>query len=341
MKKQILLNRNEMTVGPAPACLKVLKNFKPSHASQYLAGYYTSLLVPKLAQKFKLPENQIALSYGSEDFLRTVFNSLDPQKDSVLTHEYHYVYYEKYAAARGFKLHTFKLTDTGAKFIFDIDDCIKQYKKTKPKIILITSPNNPTGNSVAVRDLEKLLTAISKKTLVIIDGAYAGLAGKNEDAITTKLVTTYENLIITRTFSKLYALAGLRIAYCLSGSEAQKLLGYQPYYLGFSRILEETALAALGATGYYKKLRERIIKDRTNFITALNNLKHFTAYPSDATFVLIKPDEAIREIFKRTIEKAPFNLVRPISENHFRVSLDPQKYTKEFIKLLTKIDIQV
>ncbi len=330
-----------MTVGPAPACLKVLKNFKPSHASQYLAGYYTSLLVPKLAQKFKLPENQIALSYGSEDFLRAVFNSLDPKKDSVLTHEYHYVYYDKYAAARGFTINTFKMIDTGKKFIFDIDDCIRQYKKTKPKVILITSPNNPTGNSVAVRDLEKLLTAISKKTLVIIDGAYAGLAGKNEDALATKLVTNYENPIITRTFSKLYALAGLRIAYGLCGSEAQKLLGYQPYYLGFSRILEETAIAALGATGYYKKLRERIINDRNTFITSVAKLKHFTAYSSDATFVLIKPDTHIREHFKRAIDKAPFNLVRPISETHFRISLDPQKYTKEFIKLLTTIDSQV
>jgi histidinol-phosphate/aromatic aminotransferase/cobyric acid decarboxylase-like protein len=138
--------------------------------------------------------------------------------------------------------------------------------------------------------------------------------------------------------SMLYALAGLRIAYGLCGSGAQKLLGYQPYYLGFSRILEETALAALAATGYYKKLRERIIADRNNFIIAVNKLNHFTAYPSDATFVLIKPDTTIRELFKRTVEKTPFTLVRPISETHFRVSLDPQKYTKIFIKILEQID---
>jgi histidinol-phosphate aminotransferase len=259
----------------------------------------------------------------------------------VLTHEYHYIYYDKYAAARGFTINTFKMIDMGKKFIFDIDDCIRQYKKTKPKVILITSPNNPTGNSLATPDLEKLLRSISKKTLVIIDGAYAGLGENNEDIIAQRLVTSYENLIITRTFSKLYALAGLRIAYGLCGREAQKLMGYQPYYLGFSRILEETALAALGATGYYKKLRERIVTDRAHFITAINNLKHFTAYPSDATFVLIKPDVTIRELFKQAVQTAPFNLVRPISETHFRVSLDPQKYTKIFIKLLAKIDLQV
>src|SRR3989338_9034416 len=341
MTKQLLLNRNEMTVGPAPGCLKVLKNFKTDHASRYLEGYYTSLLIPKLAQKFNLPEEQVILSYGSEDLLRTVFNSLDPKKDSVLTHDYHYVYYDKYAASRGFTIHTFKLNDTGRSFVFDVADCLKQYKKIKPKIILLTSPNNPTGNSLSVSDLEKILSGVSRTTLVVVDGAYAGLSGKPDTTDYLELVGRYDNLVITRTFSKLYALAGLRIAFALCGKKVKKLLNYQPHYLGFSRILEEVAIAALDATCYYKKLRQLIIKDRTFFIDAVNKFKHFTAYESDATFVLIKPDAKIITLFTQTVEQAPFNLVRPISETLFRVSLDPQKYTKKFVQLLSQIDRQI
>jgi histidinol-phosphate aminotransferase len=341
MKKQLLLNRNEMTVGPAPACLKTLRNFKPSHAAQYLPGYYTSILIPKLAKKHHVPEEQIILSYGSEDFLRTVFNHLDPTRDCILTHTYHYIYYDRYAKERGFNIIQFGLEDKNNHFEFNVADCLKKYRQYRPKSIVITSPNNPTGNSLKPLELESILKKISQKTLVVIDGAYAGLALKNDDEKILHLVHTYPNLAITRTFSKLYALAGMRIAYVVVGKNVKKLLGYQPYYLGFSRILEEVAVRALEATDYYRQLRELLIKDRTFFITEVNKLHHFTAYPSDATFVLIKPDTAVRAVFKKTIMEASFNLVRPINEELYRVSLDPKKYTKKFVDLLSRIDRKI
>src|SRR5579864_8765142 len=98
---QLLLNRNEVWQGPAPACEDVWRSFKREDAASYRDGYFTSALIPALSKKFSVPEDHIILGYGSEELLQLVFDTLQPHKDIVLTHEYHYSYYQKYLDFRG------------------------------------------------------------------------------------------------------------------------------------------------------------------------------------------------------------------------------------------------
>ena len=170
---QLILNRNEIIAGPAPACLWAIEKFKPDHVSRYLESYYNSVLVPQLSQSFGVPEKHIMLGYGSEHLLSLVFNFADG--GSVLTHTHHYIFYDKYIQERNISLHTFNIVEQDKEFVFDIKDCIKQYKKFRPKVLLITSPNNPTGNSISFADIKKILEVVSKKCLVVVDEAYWGL----------------------------------------------------------------------------------------------------------------------------------------------------------------------
>ncbi len=335
---QKIFNRNETLYGPAPAAVAAIKNLNREHIFQYINGYHTSILIPALAKKFTIPEAQIITSYGSENFLETVFNSLRAGEDEVLTHQFHYIYYEKYLAFRGVKLHEFKLVQKPSEFLFDITDCIAQIKKIKPKLVLLTSPNNPTGNSITPDDLEKILAAAPPTTLVIVDEAYYGLNAAYPEKKFLALLAKYPNLAYGRTFSKLYALAGLRVAYALCGTNVKNLLRYQTHYLGMSRILEQVAVAALDAKPYYKKLAAAYAKDRAQFIRAVNKLKNFHAFTSDASFVLIHVDAKILPTFVATTQKASFLISKPVTENLYRISLDPKKYTKQFIALLKKID---
>lgn len=337
MKKQLLLNRNEILLGPSPKCLNVLKKFKPEHAYRYLDGYYASNLIPHLSKRFNLPQDQIITGYGSEAILQKVFDSIG-KDGSVLTNDLHFGYYDAYLKQTRVKLDTFTLDNTGSSFSFNIENCIAQYKKTKPAVVLITSPNNPTGNSLSVTQLKQILTAVSLKTLVVIDEAYYGFDTNYKESQYLALLKLYPNLMYIRSFSKLYALAGLRIGFGLCGKSVVQSLQWQPPYLGPSRVLEEVAIAALADRKYYTRLAEKYMADRGHFIKAVNSLKHFKAYNSQATFVTIEADSVIIPALQKLLASTSVQISKFITPTLMRVSLDPTQYTQRFLRLLNKAD---
>lgn len=103
-----------------------------------------------------------------------VFDRLDSSSDSVLTHQFHYHYLKKYLDFKEITLHSFKMREEIGEFVFDIEDCIQLNREIEPKVILFTSPNNPTGNSLSVCALKKILVATNLETLVIVDESYWG-----------------------------------------------------------------------------------------------------------------------------------------------------------------------
>lgn len=338
MKGKLLLNRNEVIQGPSPKCLDVLKNFPPEKIAFYFDGYFGSVLIPKLSKIFSFPEQQIVIGYGLEDIFRIIFDSLKPETDVVLTHELHYTYYDKYLNFKNIKLENFKLVENQKEFSFDIDDCLEKIQKVKPKVVLITSPNNPTGNSINLADFEKILSMTDKNTLVVLDEAYFGFDENYNQQDFLALLEKHENLMILRSFSKLYALAGLRIGFALCGAKIKEILRYQNYYLGGSRILEEVAVSALESEDYYKNLSEEIIKDRENFITEVNKLKNFEAFHSKANFVLIKVGESVKELLEQELDNIDFSISKFIFGNYMRVSIGSKQHTERFLEVLTKID---
>lgn len=338
--KQLILNRNEVVQGPSPKVLEVLRNFKPEHANFYIGDYYHSILIPKISEIFGILEDQIITSYGEEDFFRTIFNELDPKKDSVLTHLFHYTYYKKYLDFKSIVLNTFEMKEENGNFVFNIESCIQQYHKTNPKILILTSPNNPTGNSLSQEKLEKLLKNITVETLVVVDEAYWGFDQEYDQQAFLSLLCKYPNLVFLRSFSKLYALAGLRISFALCGANVKNILKYQNRYLGLSRILEEVAIAALESDDYYKKLSAEIIGNRENFIDELRNFKNFQPFSSKANFVLVKiASNVVVERLKNALQKEEVVISKFVDENFLRVSVGEKENTRKFLKLLEKIDI--
>lgn len=336
--KKLLLNRNEIIQGPAPECLGVLKNFDPKHASFYFDGYYTSILSQKLSEIFNISANQIMIGYGVEHIFRTIFDNLNPTNDIVLTHELHYTFYSKYLDFKGIKLSEFKLIENEDNFNFDIDDCLKKIIELNPKVILITSPNNPTGNSIDLESFSKILDASSKDSLVVLDEAYFGFDKDYDEKSFLSLLQKYDNLIILRSFSKLYALAGMRIGFGLCGKRVKEMLHYQDLYLGGSRILEEVAIMALNSTEYYENLSQEIIEDRDYFTESVNKLSHFKAYVSKANFVLVKVNAESKPILESKLEKENFLISKFVDGNYMRVTIGSRFHTQKFLEVLSEVD---
>ena len=340
--KQLLMNRNEVFQRPSPKVLNTLKNFKAEHVNRYfdeIDGYYNSILIPKISKIFGISDKQVIISYGEEDFFRTVFERLSLQKDFILTSQLHYSYLDKYLYFKGINLLTFRMYEKDKNFVFDVEDCIKQYQKFNPKVILIASPNNPTGNSLSVTELEKILKNTRVETLVIFDEAYYGFdEGYNQQAFLS-LLNKYANLVLLRSFSKRYALSGFRIGFALCGVNIKNLLNYQNRYLGLSRILEEVAIAALESEDYYKKISSEIIGDREYFIKSVRNFNNFKPFNSKANFVFMRV--ASGDIIKQmqdAFTKEEVIIGKFMDDNLLRVTIGYNEYTRKFLKLLERID---
>lgn len=332
--KQVFLNRNEAPYPPPKKVLDVLQRFDVDHVGRYLEGYYHSVLVSKLSKKFKIPEQQIVISYGEEDFFRTVFDTLNPKIDSVLLSDLHYSYFDEYLNPKKISLHTFKTIEGDGAFSFDINDCIKQYKKVRPSVLIIVSPNNPTGDAISLVDLKKILAAVKKETLVVIDEAYYGFDEHYDEKGFLLLLKRYPNVMLLRTFSKYYGMAGLRIGFALCGKSVDPLLHYQTRYLGFSRILEEVAVAALESDDYYRHNAKKVIADREFFIRAVEKLDGVKAFRSKTNFVLLRVDRTTIGPLGKLLEKQRVIIVKLFDGNFVRVTVGWTKETRNFLKLL-------
>lgn len=340
-RKQKLLNRNEVVQGPSPSVRRALKNFDIAKAPFYFEGYHGSALVPELSKKFGLPMDQISVGYGIEFFLRNIFENLDPKRNAVLTHEIRFTYYPHYAKLKNVLLADFRLAERGHRFAFDVADCVRQIKKLKPKVVLIASPNNPTGHSIAPRELERILKTAGKQTLVVLDEAYQGYDPHYDEKKFLALLKKYPHLAILRSFSKRYALAGVRIAFALWGKNAKRLARFEDLYLGGSRLLEHLAIAALRSKPYYAKLAKEVKRDRDHFIKTVRGMKHFKAFDSNANFVFVKvAPQAIAQA-KKTLEALPIVVSKFVLPDAMRVTIGYQPYTAPFLKALKKIDRSV
>ncbi len=337
-KEVSLLNRNEMFQGPAPKCVGVLRNFERGTMSRYFDGYHGSVLAPKLAKIFQVPQSQILIGFGIENILRTIFDSLHERRDAVLTHDFHYTYYSKYLSFRHIPIHTFRLIEDENQFHFDIDECLEKIQSVKPKVVLITSPNNPTGGTISSKDLKRILSITNKDTLVVLDEAYFGFDNSYDEKAFLSLLKKHDNLMILRSFSKLYALAGLRIAFALCGKEAKKMLRYQDMYLGGSRILEEVALAALDSKRYYQRLTAQIIRERERLIKSVNKFHHFKAFSSKASFVFIKVDVKAKPLLEQRLAKMKFVISKFTSDQFVRATINTKEHTSQFLQTLSGVD---
>ncbi|MCP5405747.1 MAG: histidinol-phosphate aminotransferase family protein [Pseudomonadaceae bacterium] len=330
---QIIHDRNELLQGPAPKCIETLRNFPIEKVFSYPDGYYGSVLVPELAKRYGVAPQQVIISYGAENLLETVFKWLRDD-DCVLTQQHHYRFYTFALKHLGIPLHTFAMREEGHDFVFDVDDCIAQYKKHKPRLLLLTSPNNPTGNVLALEDFKRILAAVEPHTLVIMDEAYWGFDHTYNEQIMLDLLHQTPNLVLARTFSKYYGLAGLRMGYALCGTNVVNMLKYQPPFLGFCRVAEAVALAALGEGDYYAGTAQQVIDERGRMVEALKGLAHVHPYNSRANMILVKLTPEADAAMTEALPTFPVVTIRKDHGLYWRISVGTKDVNDAIVAFL-------
>ncbi len=311
------LDRNENLYGPAPKCFDVLRSIGMKELSLYSRDFQRgvkSLLTERLAADLKIPEQQILLSEGSEDMLKQVIHCYVNSGEKILCPAQSWWYYQVVASEVGGVTVQYKLKERVDRFHYDVDEMISLYAKESPRVVLIASPNNPTGNSLDESDLQRMTEAFSE-SIIILDEAYWGFADASIERIAEQ-IKSYRNVLIMRTFSKYYALAGARIAYAVVGLDLTHLTKFASHYLGYNRISEALALAALDSPEYYRTITAQMQEDRKRFYDLFDAKPGFTCFRSEANFVLVRIPVKIKEVL-RDVLKAKGIVIKYFSDTEF------------------------
>jgi histidinol-phosphate aminotransferase len=253
----------------------------------------TERLVQAISDYINLPKEMIGVGNGSDQIIDLILANFTSKETKILTSEPTFGFFEERC-----KLYSI----TTIKIPFDSNMSLNSEKflanSKKTNILYLDSPNNPTGFQFQRKQLEKLIQAFNG--LVIIDEAYVEFADYSIIDLTKKM----NNLIVLRTLSKSFGLAGLRIGYFVTAKkiidEFTRVIQY-PYPLNSVAI--ETGILALKQSKYIKEISELVKKERARIVEKLRDMKVFKVFDSKANFVLFTADGASQRIHKALIEQ--------------------------------------
>jgi histidinol-phosphate aminotransferase len=337
-KGMIFLDRNENQYGPSPSCLKVLQNPDDNILNFYSRDFtrgVKSQLSERLANDFGTEENKILLGYGSEDILKLAVQCYINKGDKIMIPSCSWWYYKKIAdEAEGINIQ-YPIVEGEDAFYYDIEEMIKVYEEQKPELVLISSPNNPTGNRLEMRQLDYVLGKM-KNSVVVLDEAYS-LFDEKFRTDPVGLVNRYPNLIIIRTFSKYYALAGIRTGFAFLGDNHERISLLSARYLGFNRLSEKIAIAALDSPEYYNSIGKKMAADMEMLFNELNQWPGFTAYRSFANFILVKIPPEIKDSLNKYLTERNI-IIKFMNEDgldkHIRITLGTHAQNCMLLKLI-------
>jgi histidinol-phosphate aminotransferase len=214
---KIKLSANESALGPSP---KAKKEY--IRVSKSFARYPDSdgtLLRKTLSKKFKIDKNRIILGSGSDQIFELICKSYLKKGDEVIVPKYSFIIYRIYSKMNGAKVVYSKENN----FTVSVKDILKKVTR-KTKIIFLANPNNPTGTYIGKKDLLFLRKKLRSNILLVVDDAYYEYVKQKDYASALKLFSTYKNVVMTRTFSKVYGLAGLRVGWGYGSKEIINVL---------------------------------------------------------------------------------------------------------------------
>tara|TARA_B100000029_G_scaffold74269_1_gene66184 strand:- start:689 stop:2050 length:1362 start_codon:yes stop_codon:yes gene_type:complete len=279
IEKIIKLSSNESPFGPSKKAVDAYEK-SSSNLSRY-PELTADSLQQHIAKKYNLNSNQIISGTGSDEILIfTVLTFCSPGDEII-------------HAKHGFEMYPIMAKYAGAESVIaseinykvDIESIIQNITDST-KLILIANPNNPTGTYLNKKELRYLLNKVPSNIVVVIDTAYAEFADADDYDKTFSLADEYNNVIITRTFSKAYSLAGLRLGWgyaCLDLINMLKKLR-PPFNLPPGAIA--AGIAAIDDDSHLNKVVEHNSNVKEWFISSLNELG-FVAYDTQANFTFV------------------------------------------------------
>lgn len=331
---RIKLSANESALGPSPKAkkeyIKVSKSFAryPDSDGSYLRE--------SLGNKFKLDKNRIILGAGSDQIFELICKAYLKKGDEVIVPKFSFIIYRIYSRMNSAKV----IYSKEDNFKVSVRDILKKVTR-KTKIVFIANPNNPTGTYVSKKDLLFLRKKLRSDILLVVDDAYFEYVKQKDYSSALKLFSKFKNVVMTRTFSKIYGLAGLRVGWGYASKEIIDILNKikPPFNINSAALF--AASAAIKDTTWLNKEIKHVNNWNKKMFNEFEKMKIETN-KSYSNFLLVNFDKVkinSSKVFK-LLAKAGI-LVRKMDiygiKNSLRITIGKSEENRKLISKMKKI----
>ncbi len=276
------MNNNENPLGPCPSAVRVIRNFAPLRASVYPSGdcWY---LRQKLAGLYNMEPDQFLFGNGANEVIAFVIKAFCQQGDNIITADKTFAVYEWVAEFSGFEARMVPLKN----YSFDDDEMIRRIDD-HTKILFVCNPNNPTGTYWNEARLRAFLDRIAGRQIVVVDEAYCEFVEKSDFPDGMALIPDYPNLVVFRTFSKMHALAGLRIGYLAGSREVVDIVRRTCVVYSVNTLAQAAALAVLNDSGEHILQTRDLVRRQKRMTTEFLDGLGLTYLSGEGNFIMIR-----------------------------------------------------
>lgn len=275
-RSYIKLNTNENPYGPAPGVAEALHGYEPENLRRY-PDPNAEALCRLIAETHGLKREQVMVGNGSDEILSFVFFAFfDSAEGPLLFPEHTYSFYPVYCDYYGI---AYKKVALNADYSINIEG----YLGEKSCGLIFPNPNAPTGMLLSLEALTDLLERWPSDRVVVVDEAYIDFGGQSA----VSLIDRYPNLLVVRTYSKSYSLAGSRLGWAMGNAELIRALyavkdSFNSYPV--DTLTQKVGMAAMADRAWFNKTRGMVMAERERVSEALSAMG-WTVFPSAANFV--------------------------------------------------------
>ena len=322
----VKLASNENPLGPGPKALEAIQKAS-SEISRYPDGNGFELK-RAIAERLSVTADGITLGNGSNDILELVARAYVCQaEDEVIFSQYAFVVYPLVTQALGATAVVTPANDFG----HDLDAMLASITDNT-KLIFVANPNNPTGTLLSDDAIYAFLSKVPSSVIVVLDQAYIEYLDTTDLSI--GWLNEFDNLIITRTFSKAYGLAGLRVGYSISNPEIADYLNRIRQPFNVNHIAQSAATAAIFDEAF---LVRSVIANKNGLLQLSQGFKRLglSYIPSHANFIAVKVTDT-GVTYQKLLEKG--FIVRPVEmQGYLRVSVGTRNENETFLDALKSV----
>ena len=326
----VRLSANENPYGPSPNALKAMTN--SFGLSCRYPDEHNNVLIDKVAKLNGVDHEQILLGDGSGEILKLCAETFtgkehgtliaaDPTFEAILNN----------AKANGAEVVKVPLNSTFAH------DLPKMHAATKSGLIYICNPNNPTASITPKDELRDFIAKTPRETMILVDEAYFHYADSPDYESVIPLVKEHPNLVVSRTFSKIYGMAGLRCGYCVAQKEAVDRMRSNQMWDSVNIMALAAASASLDDTDQVPNGQRLNSETKTFVISELQRMGHKTI-PSQANFIMFDCKKPVVPLIK-TLKERSVHVGRlfPALPNHMRLTIGKKSEMEIFLETFREL----
>ncbi len=280
----VVLSANETPLGPSPSAVRAYRDLADS-LHRYPEGGSTDLR-QAIAERFGCDADRIVCGNGSDELIALITRAYAGQGDEVLFSRHGFLMYQISARAAG----ATPVAASEANYTVDVDAMLAQVSD-RTRVCFVANPNNPTGSYISADEMRRLHDGLPDDVLLVVDSAYAEYVTRNDYAAGIDLVEEFDNVVMTRTFSKIFGLAALRLGWAYCPPAVADVLNRIRGPFNVTAAAQAAGIAALSDVSHADEGRAHNDIWLPWLTKALTDLG-LTVHPSVGNFILVRFESA-------------------------------------------------